>query len=148
MSTKIRNQSKTTRPSKAGLQREFYLLDASKEPIGRLASKAAQILMGKNKACYSPDVNMGAVVVIINSKNSILTGKKPERKNYFDYSGFMGGMKVTSFKQQMAKDSTVPILRAIRGMLPKNRHRDIRSLQLLHIFEADHNLPNTMIQAN
>lgn len=148
MSQRLRQLTKTTRPTTKGLQRDFYILDASKEPLGRLASKAAKLLMGKNKANYAPDVNVGGVVVIINAKDIVLTGQKATRKNYFNYSGNMGGMKVRSFPEQMAKDCTVPILRAVRGMLPKNRHRDIWSNQLLHIFPENHNLPNKMIIAN
>jgi len=145
MSQKLRTQVKTKRPTTAGLQREFYLIDASTAPIGRIATEAARLLMGKNKANYSPDVNMGAVVVITNASKSVLTGKKPDKKNYFRYSGYMGGMHVRSFKEQMAKDPTYPLMHAIKGMLPKNRHQDIRAHQLLHIFEGDHNLPNKMI---
>jgi large subunit ribosomal protein L13 len=148
MSLKLRKQTKTTHSSKDGLQREFYLFDASKEPIGRLASQASRILMGKHRADYSASVNMGAVVVIINASQSVLTGKKAQKKNYFRYSGYMGGLGIRSFPEQMAKDPTYPLMHAIRGMLPKNRHRDLRSHQLLHIFEGDHNLPNKMIIAN
>lgn len=148
MSLKLRKQQKTTHPTKSGLQREFYLFDASKQPIGRIASEAAKILIGKHKASYSPDVNMGDIVVIINCKDSVLTGKKAERKNYFRYSGYMGGLSVRSFKEQMAKDPTYPMMHAIKGMLPKNRHQDLRAHNLLHLFEGDHNLPNKMINAN
>jgi large subunit ribosomal protein L13 len=130
MSVKLRKQLKTTHPTKKGLKRDFYLLDASKDSMGRIATEAARLLMGKNKAAYSPDVNMGAVVVIINADKTKLTGKKPEKKNYFRYSGYMGGMHVTSFKEQMAKDSTVPMMRAIKGMLPKNRHPGYSSTPL------------------
>jgi large subunit ribosomal protein L13 len=148
MSQAIRNQTKTTRPSLKGFQREFYILDASKEPLGRLASKAARILTGKHKANFAQDVNMGGVVVVVNAEKTVLTGQKSLKKNYFNYSGKMGGMKVRSFPEQMAVDATVPVYRAIRGMLPKNRHRDIRANQLLHVFTGDHNLPNKMIAAN
>jgi large subunit ribosomal protein L13 len=148
MSEAILKKVKTSRPSKVGLQREWYLLDASKEPLGRLATKAARILMGKHKANYSPDVNMGGVVVIINAKHTILTGQKPLKKNYFHYSGYMGGMKVRSFPEVMAKDPTRPLYLAIKGMLPKNRHRDIRANRLLHVFPEGHSFTQKMIQAN
>jgi large subunit ribosomal protein L13 len=148
MSQTVRKQTKTTRPTKVGLQREFYILDASKQPLGRIATEAARLLMGKNRADYSPDVNMGAVVVIVNAKDTVLTGQKGLKKNYFNYSGKMGGLKVRSFPELMKADATKPMYRAIKGMLPKNRHRDIWANQLLHIFEGNHNLPNKMTQAN
>lgn len=148
MSQSIRKAVNTTRPTTLGLQREFYVLDASKIPVGRLATEAARLLAGKNLATYSQDVNMGGVVVIINAAQSVLTGMKPEKKNYFRYSGRMGGMHVTSFKDQMKKDSTYPLYHAIKGMLPKNRYRDIRLNQLLHIFPKGHNLPNKMVVVN
>jgi large subunit ribosomal protein L13 len=148
MSQTIRKSTKTTRPTTTGLQRDFYLLDASKQPLGRIATEAARLLIGKNLATYSPDVNMGAVVVIINADKTVLTGQKSLRKNYFNYSGKMSGLRVRSFPEVMAKDSTEPLYRAIKGMLPKNRHRDVWANQLLHIFKGEHNLPNKMISAN
>ena len=148
MSDSILKLNKTSRPTKVAFQREWYIFDASKEPLGRLASKAARILMGKHKANYSQDINMGGVVVIINANQTVLTGQKAVKKNYFHYSGFMGGMKVRSFPEQMAKDATKPMHLAIRGMVPKNRHRDIRTNQLLHIFPEGHNFTQQMIEAN
>jgi large subunit ribosomal protein L13 len=148
MSQSIKNAVKSTRPSKEGLQREWYVLDASKEPLGRLATKAATILMGKNKANYAQDVNMGGIVVVINSDKIILTGKKAEKKNYFWHTGRIGGIKTRTFGDQMNIDSTVPIYKAIKNMLPKNRHQDIRMNNLVHIFKAGHNFTNTMTDAN
>lgn len=146
--TVIRKKVATTRPTTKGFQRPFYVLDASKEPLGRLASKAAMLLTGKNRADYSKDVNMGAIVVVINAKNLVLTGKKAIKKNYFRHTGTPGGLKIRSIQEQMELDCTVPIIKAIRGMLPKNRQRDVRSHQLLHVFAEEHNLPNQMIQGN
>jgi large subunit ribosomal protein L13 len=148
MSQQIRNSTKTFRPTKTAFNRDWYVLDASKEPLGRLASKAASILTGKNRADYIPDINMGGVVVVINADKVVLTGKKSTRKNYFRHSGRMGGIKVRSFKEQMDLDSTVPVYKAIKNMLPKNRHQDIRMNQLLHIFKTEHNFTNSLIEAN
>ncbi len=148
MSQTIRKATKTTRPTKAGLQRDWYILDASKEPLGRLATKAATVLMGKNRADFSQDVNMGGVVVVINSDKIVLTGQKSTRKNYFRHSGRLGGLKIRSFPEQMAKDSTVPVYKAIKNMLPKNRHQDVRMNNLLHIFKEDHNFTTKMIELN
>ena len=148
MSQSIVNSTKTTRPIKAGLQRTWYVLDASKEPIGRLATKAARFLTGKNRADYAMDVDMGGMVVVINASKAVLTGQKPLKKNYFTHSGRVGGLKVISFADLVIKDPKAPIYHAVSGMLPKNRHRDLRLNNRLFIFAGDHNLPNKMIEAN
>ncbi len=146
MSQTIVNSTKTTRGIKRGLQREWYLFDASKKPIGRLATEAARMLIGKNKADYSSDVDLGGIVVVINASQAVLTGQKPKKKNYFTHSGRVGGLKVISFEDLVKKDPSVPIYRAISGMLPKNRHRDLRLNNRLHIFSGDHNFPNKMTE--
>lgn len=148
MSQRILNAVKTTRPTTAGLNRTWYIIDASKTPIGRMATQAARILMGKNLPNYSKDVNMGGIVVVINAKNSVLTGKKAEKKNYFHHSGYLGGMKVTTYAQYQDKNPKFPIYNAIKGMLPKNRHQDVWMNNRVHIFEEGHNFTNKMIQVN
>jgi large subunit ribosomal protein L13 len=148
MSQSILKLTKSTRPTKVGLQREWYILDASKEPLGRLATKAATILMGKNRADFAPDVNMGGVVVIINSDKTVLTGQKTKKKNYFRHSGRIGSLKVRSYEEQHALDSTVPIYKAIKNMLPKNRHQDLRMNNMVHIFKGDHNVAQKLTVAN
>jgi large subunit ribosomal protein L13 len=150
MSQALLNKTKTTRPTKTGLQRQWYILDASKEPLGRLATKAANFLTGKNRADYASDVDMGGMVVVINSEKIVLTGQKALKKNYFRHSGRIGSLKITSFPEQMAKDSSVPIYKAINGMLPKNRHQDLRINNRLFIFKEGHNFTNNeqMIVSN
>lgn len=148
MSQKIMNATKTTRAVKTGFQRPWYVVDASKEPLGRLATKISELLIGKNRADYAPDVDMGAMVVVINAKQTVLTGKKPERKVYFRHSGCRGGLKHRFFKDQIERDASVPVYKAIKGMLPKNRHQDIRLNQRLFIFDGDHNLPHKMKNYN
>lgn len=148
MSQTIRQLSKSTRPTTRGLMRDWYVLDASKEPLGRLATKAARILMGKHRADYAPDVNMGGMVVVINSDKTVLTGQKPTKKNYFRHSGRLGSIKIRSFAEQQAIDSTVPVYKAIKNMLPKNRQQDVRMNTMLHIFKGDHNFTQKMNQAN
>lgn len=148
MSQSILKSTKSTRPTKIGLQREWYILDASKEPLGRLATKAATILMGKNRADFAPDVNMGGVVVVINSDKIVLTGQKRQKKNYFRHSGRIGSLKIRSFEEQHALDSKVPIYKAIKNMLPKNRHQDLRMNNMVHIFKGDHNVLQKLTPAN
>jgi len=149
MSQKILNSTKTTRPTTTGLQRQWYILDASKEPLGRLAVKAADILNGKNRPDYAPDVDMGGVVVVINAEKCVLTGKKTERKNYFRHTGTPGGLTITSFAEQMEKDATRPVYHAIKKMLPRNRQTDNRANNRLHIVIGDaHTFSQKLIPAN
>ena len=138
---------KTTRPSKTGLNRQVYLLDATKAPIGRLATHAARLLMGKNRADWSPDTDMGGVVVVINAGQGYMTGKKMERKVYFRYGRQLGSLKSRNFEEAMAHDFKFPIYNAIKKMLPRNRHQDLHVNNRLHIYnDAEHGMPNQMIE--
>lgn len=148
MSQNILNSTKTTRPSTFGLNRKWYIVDASKTPIGRLATESARILLGKNLPEYSKDTNMGGVLVVINAKKSVLTGKKPEKKNYFSHSGYLGGLTTTSYREYQEKNPKMPIYKAIKGMLPRNRHRDLLMNNRVYIFEEGHNFSNQMIEVN
>lgn len=148
MSKEIIKAVGTTRPTTKGLQREWYVLDASKEPMGRLATKAANLLAGKNRADYSKDVDMGAMVVVINADKLVVTGEKMERKVYFRHSGRAGGLKTRTLQEQMNLDSKVPLYKAIRGMVPANRLRDNRLNNRLFIFPANHNITNKLTSAN
>jgi large subunit ribosomal protein L13 len=148
VSQSIVKATKTSRGSKLGLQRKWYILDAAKEPIGRLATKAATLLIGKNRADYSSDVDLGGMVVVINASKAVLTGQKAIKKNYFRHTGRIGSLKIISFADQVKKDSAVPIYHAIRGMVPKNRHKDLRMNNRLFIFKGDHNLTQKLEEAN
>ena len=100
---------------------KWYLVDAANVPLGRLASQVAAILRGKNKPTFTPNVDCGDNVIIINSDNVILTGKKLTDKYRYRYSGYIGGMKKTQFKDLMAEKSDFVVEEAVRGMLPKTR---------------------------
>jgi ribosomal protein L13 len=119
-------KNNTTRATKTGFNRPYFLLDASKTPIGRIASEAAKILMGKNRADFSPDVDMGGMVIIINADDQVLTGKKAEKKVYFRYGRRLGSLKSRGYEEQKKLDFKFPIYTAIKRMLPKNRHQDLR----------------------
>ena len=136
----------SSRPSKVGFNRPYFLIDASKTPIGRVATESARILMGKNRADFSPDVDMGGIVVIINANQQVLTGKKAERKVYFRYGRQLGSLKSRSFEQQVAKDFKFPIYTAIKKMLPRNRHQDLRANNRVHIFAEGHDIKFPMIE--
>lgn len=108
-------------PSQTDLSKNWVLFDASNQILGRLASDVAAILKGKHKATYSPSVDMGDFVVIINCDKIKVTGNKLEDKSYYKHSGFPGGLKETVLKDRLKKDSSEVIRDAVKGMLPGNR---------------------------
>ena len=117
------------------IERDWFVVDAADQPLGRLASKAAQILIGKEKVAYSPNQDHGDNLIIVNADKIKLTGTKSETKEYFRHSRYPGGGKTRTFKEQMAKDSTQVIMHAIHGMVPKNaRGRSI--LTKLHVYSG------------
>jgi ribosomal protein L13 len=129
--------TKTTRAVKNGFQRPYFLLDASKLPIGRIATEAARILIGKNRADYAPDVDMGGMVVIINADKQFMSGQKMNRKVYFRYGRQLGSLKSRSYAEQVELDFRFPLYNAIKKMLPRNRHQDLRINNRVFIFQDE-----------
>ncbi len=112
---------KTYQPTQKEVKRDWHLIDAKGQSLGRVASEIAKILMGKNKATYSPHMDSGDYVVIVNAEKVVLTGKKPEQKLYRSHSGYPGGFKEISFKKMSAEHPERVIQHAVDGMLPENR---------------------------
>ncbi|MGH7540117.1 MAG: 50S ribosomal protein L13 [Gemmatimonadota bacterium] len=105
---------------KAGeIEREWYLVDAEDRVLGRLATEIARILRGKHKPIYSPHLDVGDYVVVVNADKVRLTGKKAEQKAYFRHSGYMGGERFVSFQRLMKRHPDRVIRLAVKGMLPK-----------------------------
>ena len=102
------------------VERKWYLVDADGKRLGRLASEIAQLVRGKGKVCFTPYVEMGDFVVVINAERVVVTGLKADNKLYRRHSGRPGGMKVETFKQLQARIPARIIEKAVRGMLPKN----------------------------
>ena len=102
------------------IKHNWVIVDATGQMVGRLASKVANILIGKNKVAYSPNQDHGDYVIVINAEKVQLSGKKPHTKRYFRHSGHPGGEKFRSFKEQMALDPTQVIRHAVHGMVSKN----------------------------
>lgn len=100
--------------------RKWYVIDAAGKPLGRVAAKAAVILRGKNKTTFTPNVDCGDHVIIINCDEAVLTGKKLEKKFHRTHSGWIGGLKETQYKTLMAKKPELAMRLAVRGMLQKN----------------------------
>ncbi|HLP45927.1 MAG TPA: 50S ribosomal protein L13 [Candidatus Deferrimicrobium sp.] len=118
---KLSKNNKTFVPQKDSLERKWWLINAEGVVLGRLASRVANILRGKNKANYTPFFDTGDFVVVVNADKVKLTGHKEEQKMYYRYSGYMGGMKEISYKHMLAKHPDRILTLAVRGMLPKNR---------------------------
>ena len=102
------------------VEREWVVIDAADQVLGKVAAKAAHILRGKNKPQYTPNTDTGDFVVIINADKVQLTGVKADHKRYWRYSGWLGGMKFESFKEAMEKHPERVIEHAVKGMLPKS----------------------------
>jgi large subunit ribosomal protein L13 len=120
------------------IERGWYVVDAAELTLGRLASKAAHVLIGKGKPAYSPNQDHGDYLVVINADKVRLTGIKPETKTYFRHSQYAGGDKHRSFDEQMKLDSTQVVIHAVKGMVAKNaRGRAI--MRKLHVYRgAEH----------
>ena len=107
--------------TKKDVSRTWYVVDAKDIPLGRLASEVAILLMGKNKPSYTPNVDCGDYVIIINAKKVHLSGHKLENKNYYNVSGFAGGLRTRSAKEMITSYPEEMVERAVWGMLPKGR---------------------------
>ncbi|MDO9230955.1 MAG: 50S ribosomal protein L13 [bacterium] len=118
------------------INRKYHLFDAKKENLGRMATKIATILRGKNKVDFTPNIDGGDFVVVINSDNLQVTGNKLDGKLYHHYSGYPGGIRSVKLKDQIEKDSREVIKMAVYGMLSKNKLRDLMIKRLL-IYKDD-----------
>jgi large subunit ribosomal protein L13 len=103
------------------IEKDWLVIDAAGIPLGRLATRVASFLRGKHKPTFTPHLDMGDNVIVINAKNVKLTGQKLEQKVYLRYSGYMGGQKSTPMKRLYEKRPERIVMHAVRGMLPKNR---------------------------
>ncbi len=112
---------KTFSQKSADIKREWYLIDASTLPLGKLAVVIADKLMGKSKVTYTPHIDNGDYVVVINAKNLQVTGNKMVDKKYYRHSGFPGGLKELKLEEVIEKDPSYAIKEAVKGMIPKNK---------------------------
>lgn len=104
----------------ADVERKWYVVDASGKTLGRLASEVAKILRGKNKPVYTPFLDTGDYVIIVNAEKVVVTGKKAEQKTYVHHTGYAGGLKEISYKRMMETKPEEILKHAVKGMLPKN----------------------------
>ena len=110
---------KTFMASPATIERKWYVIDAEGQTLGRFASEVAKVLRGKNKPIYTPHIDTGDYVVVVNAAKIKVTGKKLEQKIYYNHSDYPGGMRETTLKELLAKKPEEVITLAVKGMLPK-----------------------------
>ncbi|ADU96352.1 50S ribosomal protein L13 [Thermovibrio ammonificans] len=129
---------KTFMQKKEEVQREWFLVDATGKTLGRLASEIAKILMGKHKPTYTPHVDGGDFVVVINADKIHVTGRKLEKKIYYKHTLYPGGLKETKLKDMLKEKPEEVIRLAVKGMLPKNKLRDRRMKRLKVYAGSEH----------
>jgi large subunit ribosomal protein L13 len=118
------------------IEREWFLVDAEGKTLGRLASEIAQVLRGKHKPIYTPHLDCGDYVIVVNAGKVRVTGRKLDQKMYYRYSGYPGGLKSISLRNQLQKHPERVLQAAVRGMLPKNR-LGRKMLKKLKIYAGD-----------
>ncbi len=126
------------------VQPKWHLIDAKGEVLGRIAVKAANIIRGRHKASYTPSVDTGDFVVVINAEKAVLTGKKDQQNEYMFFSGFVGGESFRSVDQQRERNPEFLITHAVKGMLPKNKiaAKMLTKLRVFRGAEHDHAAQN------
>ncbi len=133
---------------KKEIVRKWHLIDCNNQVLGRVATKIARLLQGKNKRNYVSYLDMGDYVVVINASKIIVTGNKSMQKEYKSYSGYPGGLKVKTFEKMLTSRPEEIIKRAVSGMLPKNKQRKKR-MGRLHVFKDDkHPFVNKFSKSN
>ena len=126
----------TTLAKKETVERKWYVVDAAGKPLGRTAVTVANLLRGKTKPTFTPNVDCGDYVIVINTDKAILTGKKLEQKSYYRVSGWIGGLKETKARIMMENRSDYAMELAIKGMLPKNA-LGRTALTRLHLYKGE-----------
>ena len=129
---------KTYSAKPGDVTRAWYTLDANEDTLGRVATRAARLLMGKDKPQFTHHIDCGDYVIVTNAANLRVTGNKLVEKKYYRHSGYAGALKERSLQQQMELDPTQVIIHAVRGMLPVNRLRDARLERLKVYASTDH----------
>ena len=113
--------NKTYSPKAGEIERKWYVIDAANKPLGRVATEVARLLRGKHKPTFTPNMDMGDFVIVINCKDVVLTGKKLDQKVYRHHSGYIGGMKETSARVMMENKPEEAMYLAVKGMLPHTK---------------------------
>ena len=125
---------------KGEIESKWYIIDAANKPLGRVATEAAKLLRGKHKPTFTPNIDMGDHVIIINAKDVILTGNKLNQKVYRHHSGYIGGMKETPAKVMLETNPEKAMTLAVKGMLPHNSLGRAMAKKLRVFAGSEHNL--------
>ena len=128
----------TTMANAATVERKWYVIDAAGKPLGKTATLAADLLRGKLKTTYTPHVDCGDFVIVINAGQAVLTGKKLEQKYYRRHSGWIGGLKEIKYKDLMEKKPEFAVRHAVKGMLGKNKLGDKQLTRLKVFRDGEH----------
>ena len=126
----------TTLAKKETVERKWYVVDAAGKPLGRTAVTVANLLRGKTKTTFTPNVDCGDYVIVINTDKAVLTGKKADQKTYYRVSGWIGGLKETKARIMMENRSDYAMELAVKGMLPKNT-LGRNALTRLHLYKGE-----------
>ncbi|MBO5564476.1 MAG: 50S ribosomal protein L13 [Lachnospiraceae bacterium] len=126
---------KTYMASASAIERKWYVVDATDMTLGRLASECAKILRGKHKPTYTPFLDTGDYVIIVNAEKIQVSGKKMEQKIYFSHSDYVGGAKYATLREMMEKKPVKVVEKAVRGMLPKGKLGD-QMYKKLYVYEG------------
>jgi large subunit ribosomal protein L13 len=110
----------SAKPAEARAARKWWVVDAKDQPLGRVASRVATVLRGKHRTSFTPHVDTGDFVIVVNAARIKLTGNKRVSKNYYRHSRYPGSLKTESFEHLIVRKPEVPITKAVKGMLPKN----------------------------
>ncbi|MBR0479672.1 50S ribosomal protein L13 [Candidatus Saccharibacteria bacterium] len=129
---------KTYSQKGAEIKREWWMIDAASMPLGKLAVVIADKLMGKSKVTYTPHIDNGDFVVVVNAKNLVVTGEKMTQKKYYRHSGYPGGIKELRLEEIIEKDPSRAIVEAVKGMLPKNKLAAERLKRLRVFADSEH----------
>lgn len=140
MSKQTKRETKTTLQPKEAINRKWFLLDAEGKTLGRLASEITKILRGKHRVDFTPHVDLGDGVIVINADKVKVTGMKEVRKIYRYYTGHVGGLREVTFADMRAKKPTYMLLQAVKGMMPKTRlgKQQMRKLRLVAGTKHEH----------
>lgn len=111
----------TSTPKASEIERSWHIVDAEGLVLGRMATEVANVLRGKHKPTYTPNLDTGDHVIIVNADKVVLTAGKADRKKVYSHSGFPGGLKTSTYSEEMAKDAAEAVRRSVRGMIPKTR---------------------------
>ena len=117
------------------IERKWYVIDAANKPLGKTAAAVANILNGKHRPEYTPHVDCGEFVIVVNAEKAILTGKKLDQKFYYRHSGYIGGLKATNYRTLMNEKPELAMKLAVKGMLPKNSIGE-KSLTRLRVYRG------------